>query len=313
MGELKSGKSQASRAVFFVVGGAAKPKAALRFILMALIIMVAGFNTAKAQADDNDPVGGFFSMLRPPKIQLPEINIVPFWSNDLKRARGAYLDGDYQQAAEYFRRASDDGNMVADWYLGNMYRLGQGVPLDQATAYSYYSRVAENFDPEEADPTRLKVAVDAQLRVADYLRSGIRGARLAANPQNAARTYLRIATSYGHPRALYNLGTMSIEGEGMARNPSQGLKWLNAAVRKHSPDAAAYLAELYNKGQVVKQDETRALMWYIVASQSANKSENPVVFSRLQQLRLAATEETRIEAEARARVWSEQNPLRPGE
>ncbi|MDE2446227.1 MAG: sel1 repeat family protein [Alphaproteobacteria bacterium] len=284
---------------------------ALRLMLVAIWVMVSGFTTGSS--DNSDPVGDFFSMLRPPKIQLPDLGIVPFWSNDFKRARGAYLDGDYTQAVKYFRRASYDGNMVADWYLGNMYRLGQGVSLDRATAYSYYVRVAENYDPEEPDPTRLRVAVDAQLRVADYLRTGIRSAKLVANPQTAARTYLRIATSYGHPRALYCLGTMSIEGEGMAKNPSQGLKWLNAAVRKHSPDAAAYLAELYATGTLVKQDDTRALMWYIVAAKSATKTENPIVFSRLNELRLAANEETRIEAEARARVWIEQNPIRPGE
>lgn len=278
-----------------------------------LVFFICGIIISPAYAGDDDPIGDFFSMLRPPEIKLPHIDIVPFWTNDLKRARGAYLDGDYAQAAEYFRRSSDDGNMVADWYLGHMYRLGQGVPIDQATAYSYYSRVTENYDPEEPDKNRLRIVIDSQLRVADYLRTGIRSAKLAANPQSSARTYLRIATSYGHPRALYALGTMSIEGEGMAKNPAQGLKWLNASVRKHSPDAAAYLAELYKIGKIVRQDDTRALMWYIIAAKFAVKTENPVIFSKLAEMRFSATEETRIEAEARARVWSEQNPVRPGE
>ena len=281
------------------------------FVIISLLMMLSV--AAPALADDGGSVGDFFSTLRPPEIKLPHIDIVPFWTDDLKRARGAYADGDYGQAAEYFRKSSEDGNMVADWYLGHMYRLGQGVPKDPATAYSYYSRVAENFDPDEPDQNRLRIVIDAQLRVADYLRTGIRGANLKANPQMAARTYLRIATSYAHPRALYGLGTMSIEGEGMTKNPSQGLKWLNAAVRKHSPDAAAYLGELYRTGSYVRQDDTRALMWYIIASQSAVKSENPMIFTKLANLRAANTEEIRLEAEARARVWSEQNPVRAGE
>lgn len=280
--------------------------------LLLLVLFICRIFVSPVQAGD-DPIGDFFSMLRPPEIRLPHIEIPSFWTDDLKRARGAYVDGDYPQAAQYFRKSSEDGNMVADWYLGNMYRLGQGVPLDQATAYSYYSRVAENYDADEPDKNRLRIVVDAQLRVADYLRTGIRSAKLAANPQSASRTYLRIATSFGHPRALYGLGTMSIEGEGMARNPTQGLKWLNAAVRKHSPDAAAYLAELYKSGTVVHQDDTRALMWYIIAGQYAVKNENPIIFSRLAEMRFGSTEESRIEAEARARVWMEQNPVRAGE
>jgi uncharacterized protein len=294
------------------MGVSAPMNIARNFLIIISILMMFHF-AAPAQADDSSPVGDFFSTLRAPEIKLPHIDIVPFWTDDLKRARGAYADGDYAQAAEYFKKSSEDGNMVADWYLGHMYRLGQGVPLDQATAYSYYSRVAENYDPDEPDKNRLRIVIDSQLRVADYLRTGIRGANLKANPQQAARTYLRIATSYAHPRALYGLGTMSIEGEGMTKNPSQGLKWLNAAVRKHSPDAAAYLGELYRTGSYVRQDDTRALMWYIIAGQSAVKTENPMIFTKLNNLRTTSSEEIRLEAEARARVWSEQNPVRPGE
>ena len=75
----------------------------LVFILALLFCITA----SPVQADNNDPIGDFFSMLRPPEIKLPQINIVPFWTDDLKRARGAYMDGDYDQAAEYFRKSSN--------------------------------------------------------------------------------------------------------------------------------------------------------------------------------------------------------------
>jgi uncharacterized protein len=289
------------------------PMMTVRYFRLVLAVIAGCFVIAPAPVMADDSVGDFFSTLRPPEIKFPKIDIVPFWTDDLKRARGAYADGDFPQAAEYFRRSSDEGNIVADWYLGHMYRLGQGFPVDPATAYSYYNRVAENFDPDEPDKTRLRIAVDSQLRVADYLRTGIRSAKLNANPQLAARTYLRIATTYAHPRALYSLGTMSIEGEGMTKNPAQGLKWLNAAVRKHSPDAAAYLGELYHAGTYVRQDDTRALMWFIIASGAAVKTENPQIFSRLASLRTTTTEEIRLEAEARAKVWEEQNPAKAGD
>ena len=109
-------------------------------------------------------------------------------------------------------------------------------------------RVAENFDTDEPDKNRLRVIVDIQMQLENYQRTGIENSQLKANPQLAARTFLRLVTAYAHPGALYALGVMSIEGEGMKKNPQQGLKWLNAAVRKHSPQAAAYLAELYVSG-----------------------------------------------------------------
>ncbi len=279
------------------------------FSILKLAVLCVLCVSAPAHAQGDETKGGFFSYFPAPSdIHLPRINIVPFWTDDFKTAKKAYNRGNYGKALEYFNKAADDGNAIADWYLGHMYRLGRGVVMDQAVAYSYYSHVAEGYDSEEQDKDRLRVTVDSKLRIANYQRMGIAGANLKPNPQLAARTYLSLATTYGHPGALYALGVMSIEGEGMKQNPQQGLKWLNAAVRKHSPEAAAYLAELYAKGKVVKFNETRALMWYVIAAQNAQQDEFPFIFERLNELRFGATEETRIEAEARARVWAEENP-----
>jgi uncharacterized protein len=282
--------------------------------IAVVFCIIFGFaNAAQAQSEE-ETKGGFFSYLpAPPDIKLPKLDIIPFWTDDLKKGKKAYSKGDYSRALKFFQKSSEDGNIIADWYLGHMYRLGRGVSRDPAVAFSYYSRVADNFDPAEPEQNRLRVMVDSQLRVADYQRSGLPQARIKPNPQLASRTYLRLATTYGHPRALYALGVMSIEGEGMNKNPQQGIKWLNAAIRKRSPEAAAYLSELYLTGRVVKHDETRALMWSIIASESAVPEENPNIFSRTAELRFGASEEVRIEAEARARVWSEQNPLTPAE
>lgn len=254
--------------------------------------------------------GGFFSYFpRVPELHLPNLDLInPFRSDDFKRARSAYANGDFEQARLFFQKSSEDGNMVADWYLGHMYRLGRGVPPSPAIAFSYYSRVAENFDPEEPDQTRLRIEIDSQLRVADYQRIGIPASGLKANPQAAARTYLKFATNYGHPRALYALGVMSIEGEGLKQNPQQGLKWLYAAGRKRSPDAAAYLGELYYAGKVVPKDDTRALTWYIIAANNVAREEKPQIYARLDELRFGVSEDVKLEAEARARVWIEQNP-----
>lgn len=281
----------------------------LQTIAICIAFLMISSPSSFAQSND-EPQAGFFSFLpRPPELKLPSIDITPFWTDDLKTGKRAYSIGDFAKALRYFQKSSDDGNMVADWYLGHLYRLGRGVAADPAVAFSYYQRVADNFDPEEPDNNRLRIMVDGQLQVANYQRTGIPQAHMKPNPQLAARTYLRLATTYAHPGALFALGAMSIEGEGMAKNPQQGLKWLNAAIRKRSPEAAAYLADLYQSGSIVKHDDTRALMWEIIAAESAHQDENPDIFAKLAERRFSATEEVRLEAEARARVWSEENPL----
>jgi uncharacterized protein len=265
---------------------------------------------APALAADDEQGAGFFDYLpAAPEIKLPTIDI-PFWTDDLKKARRAYNKGDFARALKFFRRESDDGNVVADWYLGHMYRLGQGVSRDPSVAYTYYSRVAEKHDPDEQDMKRVRIVVDSQIRLADYSRIGIPAAGLEANPAAAARTYLRIASTYGHPAAQYALGEMNMIGEGVAKNPQQGLKWLTAAARKRHPAAQAMLGDLYWSGRTVKKSETRGLMWYVLAVETAKPEEDAQIINRYNELMSFADESTKLEAEARARVWSEQFPQR---
>jgi uncharacterized protein len=270
--------------------------------------MVLATSNCSAIAADEEEGAGFFDYLpAAPQLKLPHINI-PFWTSDLKKARNAYSDGNYDKALKYFRRESDDGNVVADWYLGHMYRLAQGVPEDASIAYSYYNRVAESYDPEESDNKRLRIVIDSQIHMADYQRIGIPQSGMKPDPDSAARTYLRIASTYGHPAAQFALGEMNMVGEGVKQNPQQGLKWLTAAARKRSPEAQAYLGDLYWSGKSVKKNETRAVMWYILAMETAKPEENPNIVNRYNQLMSGIDEETKLEAEARARVWSEQYP-----
>jgi hypothetical protein len=278
---------------------------------MAMMAGALGFLliSPAARAEDNGIVSEFYSYLpAAPDIKLPEIRI-PFWTDDFKTARKAYNKGNYEKALKYFRRCSEDGNIVADWYLGHMYRLGRGVPRDDVTAYSYYSRVAEAYDPDEDDNNRLRITVDALVRVADYQRTGVASAGIPQDATAAARTYLKVATTYGHPAAQYALGVMNIKGQGMKQNPQQGLKWLISSARKRYAPAESYLAELYLEGEIVRTDRTRALMWYILASQSARPEESPEIFDRYAELQASTSEDMRLEAEARARVWDEQYPV----
>jgi uncharacterized protein len=262
-----------------------------------------------AAEPDADAGTGFFDYLpAAPELKLPKIDI-PFWTDDLKIARRAYNRGNYDRALKYFRLESEDGNVVADWYLAHMYRLGQGVPQDSSVAFSYYNRVAESYDADEIDKKRLRIVVDSQVHLANYRRSGISTSRLKPDPEGAMRIYLRIASTYGHPAAQYALGEMNMLGEGVKANPQQGLKWLTAAARKRHPDAQAYLGDLYWSGRSVKKSETRALMWYILAMETTKPEEHPNIVNRYNELVSIVDGDTRLEAEARARVWSEQFPI----
>jgi uncharacterized protein len=278
-----------------------------RAVVLAACMTLAMVSSAKA-ADEDEGAGFFQYFPAVPEVKMPSMDLIPFWTDDLKKGRKAYRKGDYARALKYFRRESEEGSPVADWYLASMFRLGLGVKRDDAIAHSYYEHVTSAYEPEELSGKKLRIVIDSELKLADYMREGIPSAGIEANPARAAKTYLRIASTYGHPGAHYALGVMSITGEGMKQNSQQGLKWLTAAAKKRHPEAQAYLGDLYWRGTIVQKSETRGLMWYVLAHETARPEENASITARYNELLLTVDEETRAEADARARVWAEQYP-----
>ena len=62
-----------------------------------------------------------------------------------------YLDGqgviqDNAQAALWWRKAAEQGDMNAQYALGSLYRYGQGVTQDYAQAAQWYLKAAEQGD-----------------------------------------------------------------------------------------------------------------------------------------------------------------------
>jgi hypothetical protein len=277
-----------------------------RLTRLALAAAVAVWFCVPALAQEDEERSTDFHSYVPkmPEIKLPKLDFIPFWTSDLKKARRAYRDGDYERALKYFREQSEEGSIVADWYLGHMYRLGRGVARDDATAYSYYDRVADQFSPDEDDNKRLRIMIDALIRCADYRRKG--GAVRQDFP-SALRIY-KMASSYGHPAAEFGLGMMNLNGQGLGQNPEQGMRWLMKAARKRYAPAEAALGDLYWRGEHVRPDRIRAVMWYALARETAQEDENPEIFERYNRLVALATSDERIEAEARAAVWAEQFP-----
>ncbi len=71
----------------------------------------------------------------------------PAWA-DLKAGVEAYQRGDYATALTEFRPLAQQGDADAQFYLGQMYSKGRGVPQDDAEAVAWYRRAAEHGDAE---------------------------------------------------------------------------------------------------------------------------------------------------------------------
>jgi uncharacterized protein len=63
-------------------------------------------------------------------------------AGQLQDGRTAFQHGDYATAMRLLRPLADQGNAVAQSYLGDMYPSGEGVPQNYAQAVHWYRRAA---------------------------------------------------------------------------------------------------------------------------------------------------------------------------
>lgn len=110
----------------------------------------------------------------------------------------AYERGDYAGAMRHWRPAAEKGDADAQYNLGQVYKLGRGVPVDLAEAEKWY---------------RLAALQGHDLAEANY------GMVLFENgKREAAVPWLERSVARGEPRAQYLLGVMLFNGDGVAKN-----------------------------------------------------------------------------------------------
>ncbi len=56
---------------------------------------------------------------------------------------GQGVKRNYKKAAELFQKSSKQGNIEAQYNLGNMYVYGRGVKQDRIKAYQYWMKAAK--------------------------------------------------------------------------------------------------------------------------------------------------------------------------
>jgi len=61
------------------------------------------------------------------------------------------LKKDYAEAANWYRRSADQGNVYAQASLGILYHAGKGVPLDNVQAEMWFTISAGHAPPNDRD------------------------------------------------------------------------------------------------------------------------------------------------------------------
>jgi hypothetical protein len=153
--------------------------------------------------------------------------------------------------------------------LNSAAALAQEVPVTDCDRYA-----AEADDPDRAAPgvtddgLNPAVAVPAcEAAVAQYPTSRrvlfqLGRAYLQAGNLNGAWIRFQQAAEQGHALAQTYLGTMYLEGTGIARDYAQAVAWFRKSAELGDPVAQYNLATMYESGRGIPKDDAEAARWY---------------------------------------------------
>ncbi|MCR5859906.1 tetratricopeptide repeat protein [Mesorhizobium sp. J428] len=205
-----------------------------------------------------------------------------------------YRSGHKGEAMEAYRYAAEKGQLGAQWKLARMYADGDGVTQNDYEAFKFYSQIV-NQGVEHGSVEAAYVS-DALVAIGGYVRKGIPGSPVKADPVLAQEYYRDAATNYRNPTAQFELGRMFLNGEGVKASIKQAGRWLQLAAEKGHAGAQATLGNLlYQRGKVV-----RGLAMLTAAMERADPSDRQWIGGMQEEAFALATEADRRTAIALA-------------
>ena len=152
----------------------------------------------------------------------------------------AYNRGDYATAFQEWRPLAEQGDALAQQYLGNMYATGRGVLENDAEAVKWYGKAA------------------AQGHASAQFSLGLmyfNGEGVTENDAEAVK-WFRKAAEQGDALAQKNLGVMYVTGEGVPVNNVKAYMWWALAKAQGDEGAAGNLDII--KEQMTPADISKA-------------------------------------------------------
>ncbi|MDR2367996.1 MAG: hypothetical protein LBF58_07815 [Deltaproteobacteria bacterium] len=130
---------------------------------------------------------------------------------------------DMTKAMDNFQKAAGKGLPQAELKLASLYLNGDGVKADVTKGMDYLQKAADKNFPQAI----------MELGIVYYY-----GTFDKKRDLTQAKDLFQKAANLGQPAAMQNLAVMSVAGEGMVANKTQGLKWylLSQQFGFNSPD-----------------------------------------------------------------------------
>jgi len=183
---------------------------------------------------------------------------------------------DFDEAAQCFRKAADQGHAGAQLQFGLLCQSGQGVREDFTAAMRWYRKAADQKEPH------------ATCQIAVLYHEGI---GVPQDLDEAAKWY-RLEADGNCARSQFNLGRI-LEAK---LDTDAAVKWYRRAAEGGVTAAQAKLGDLLSDGLFAKPDYVEACQWLSLAATAGDKFSE----IRFRRLKAKLTLEQIMDAEKRA-------------
>lgn len=152
---------------------------------------------------------------------------------------------------KWLREEADDGNAEACYLLGILHNVDEDFGINPEASVPWFKKASDSGH-QEAVITMARIHYDGILV-----------------PTNRVETIrlLSLVDPRQFPSVPESLGIMTLIGEGTVQDTPRGISLLETAASYGQATAAALLGRIYLAGELVPQDEKKALQWFLKAGE----------------------------------------------
>jgi TPR repeat protein len=188
--------------------------------------------------------------------------------------KGAQAAGAQDTSLTALQYAAEGGHPIAQWKLGRMYAIGDGVAQDDVRAFDYFSRIANAHAEDSPSAPQSQIVANAFVALGRYYLNGIPNSKVKADPDRAREMFSYAASYFGNADAQYDLARMYLKApDASPDNFRYGARWLGLAAQKGQHEAQALLGQMLFNGDRLPKQSARGLMWLTLARDSAGPDE----------------------------------------
>ncbi len=168
--------------------------------------------------------------------------------------------GDVEAAIKYYEKAGIAGNTDGFAAVGLLYQYGEGVELSHDTALSWYQKI---IDAGDTDGYWLKGNTYREME----------------NFDAAVDCYEKAFDGNGNCKkwAAFELAKAYHYGEGKEENSAKALELYHLAAGNGLDSAMLTLAQLFDCGEIVQEDDESAFYWYERARDAGNEEADQYI------------------------------------